>query len=99
MTSATTPTTSSAGSGVGAAFMIEGRLVEDGGAVRLTIRGGIVASIARIDEAADDVWVGPGWIDRQINGFVRHDPNGPNATPDVVAAMVRAMWRTGVAAT
>jgi N-acetylglucosamine-6-phosphate deacetylase len=98
MTSATTPTTSSASSGVGAELVIEGRLVEGGGAARLTIRDGIVASLVRIDEPADDLWVGPGWIDLQINGFDGHDPNGPDATPDVVAAMVRAMWRTGVAA-
>ncbi len=79
-------------------LIVEGRLVEGGAAVRITVRDGIVAAMDRIDAAADDRWIGPGWIDLQINGFDGHDPNGADASPDVVEAMVRAMWRTGVAA-
>ena len=37
-------------------------------------------------------------MDLQINGFDGHDPNAADTSAEVVSAMVRSMWRTGVAA-
>ncbi|HEU4571445.1 MAG TPA: amidohydrolase family protein [Candidatus Limnocylindrales bacterium] len=78
---------------------LEGRLVEDGCAVRLVVRDGRVAAIERLQgEAATDAWIAPGWMDIQVNGFEGHDVNAADVTPDEVAAMVRALWRYGVTA-
>lgn len=78
--------------------VLDGRLVEDGQPVRITIRDGIVAGIARTPTGSDSTWIGPGWMDLQINGFGGHDPNAADTSPEVVASMVRAMWPTGIAA-
>src|SRR4051794_32102953 len=98
MTSDAAALTGSGASARTAELVVEGRLIEDGGPSRVTIRDGVVTAIERVEEAADDRWIGPGWIDLQINGFDGHDPNAAGATADVVEAMVRSMWRTGVAA-
>jgi N-acetylglucosamine-6-phosphate deacetylase len=79
-------------------IVIDGRSIEDGGAIRITVRDGVIADVARLEVVADLPWIGPGWIDLQINGFDGHDPNAADVSVDVVAAMVRSMWRTGVAA-
>lgn len=84
-----------AGDGVS---VVEGRLVEDGRPVRITIRAGIVTDIARPPTGSDPTWIGPGWMDLQINGFGGHDPNAVDTGPEVVASMVRSMWPTGIVA-
>ena len=78
--------------------VLDGRFVEDGQPVRITIRDGVIAELARTSAGADPTWIGPGWLDLQINGFGGHDPNSADTSPEVVASMVRAMWSTGVAA-
>lgn len=78
--------------------VLDGRFVEDGQPVRITIRDGVIAELARTSAGADPTWIGPGWLDLQINGFGGHDPNAADTSPEVVASMVRAMWSTGVAA-
>lgn len=78
--------------------VLDGRFVEDGQPVRITIRDGVIAELARRSAGADPTWIGPGWLDLQINGFGGHDPNSADTSPEVVASMVRAMWSTGVAA-
>jgi len=79
-------------------LMLEGRLIEDGAPVRVAVRDGRIADIVRLGESLSDVWISPGWIDLQINGWEGHDPNTADVDGDVVSAMVRAIWRSGVAA-
>ena len=79
-------------------LIIEGRLIEDGRPARVTIRDGIVAEIARTAAGSEATWIGPGWMDLQVNGFSGHDPNAADASVEVVSAMVRAMWPSGIAA-
>lgn len=79
-------------------LIIEGRLIEDGRPARVTIRDGIVAEIARTAAGSEATWIGPGWLDLQVNGFSGHDPNAADASVEVVSAMVRAMWPSGIAA-
>ena len=94
---ATTGRSSDATAGDGVS-VVEGRLVEDGRPVRITIRAGIVTDIARPPTGSDPTWIGPGWMDLQINGFGGHDPNAVDTGPEVVASMVRSMWPTGIVA-
>lgn len=73
-----------------------GRSVEDGGTVRVEVDGGRIAAIERVDDDPGDVWISPGWIDIQINGYDGHDANAADADAGVSAAMVRSLWQAGV---
>ena len=78
---------------------LEGRLIEDGGAVRIVVRQGLVAAVERLSrEPASDAWIAPGWLDIQVNGFGGHDPNAADAGPEAVDGMVRALWAWGTTA-
>ena len=76
-----------------------GRDIEDGSPVRVVIADGRVAAIERPAEAPGDVWVSPGWLDIQVNGFGGHDPNDVAAGAAATAGTVRALWPYGVSGT
>jgi N-acetylglucosamine-6-phosphate deacetylase len=48
------------------------------------------------DEVADDVYIAPGFIDIQINGFAGVDYNAPDAPHEEVARSLQVMFSTGV---
>ena len=51
------------------------------------------------EEAAEpDLYLSPGWLDVQVNGFGGHDMNSPAVTPADVSAITRRLWREGVTA-
>jgi N-acetylglucosamine-6-phosphate deacetylase len=83
-------------------LVLEGRSVEDGRAVRVTVDGGVIAALEPVGADAADAtvapadWLSPGWLDVQVNGFAGHDPNAANADPSNTIDMVRALWRRGV---
>lgn len=78
---------------------VEARLVEDGRPVRIVIDDGAVIAIERgSSPPANNLWVSPGWMDIQVNGFGGHDPNRDGAGPGDVVEMVRGLWRSGVTA-
>lgn len=76
-----------------------GREVGSGQPVRVQVADGRVGSIERGVETASDVWVSPGWLDIQVNGFGGHDPNDFGAGAAATAGTVRALWRHGVTGT
>ena len=75
---------------------IDGRSVEDGVPLRVTVDEGVVARIERLDGRQGDHWIAPGWLDIQVNGFDGHDPNAADATASETIEMVRALWEHGV---
>jgi N-acetylglucosamine-6-phosphate deacetylase len=77
-------------------LVLEGRSVEDGQPVRVAIHDGRIAVIDRIERPTEASWIGPGWLDIQVNGFDGHDPNAADADAGVTAAVVRSLWRFGV---
>ncbi|HUQ77511.1 MAG TPA: N-acetylglucosamine-6-phosphate deacetylase [Patescibacteria group bacterium] len=80
-------------------LVVEGVSIADGEPTRITIRDGRIARLELIERGDDGPplpWVGPGWLDIQVNGFEGHDPNAADAQPDATAAMIRALWRFGV---
>jgi len=80
-------------------LILEGRLVEDSGVVRIVLREGVVAEVERLDrDPTTDTWIAPGWIDIQVNGFQGHDPNADDAEARDVVEMVRALWHWGTTA-
>lgn len=54
---------------------------------------GVDALVTRIDSS---VYVAPGWIDLQVNGFAGVDYNSPSATHDEIAHSIRFILQTGV---
>lgn len=79
-------------------MMVHGRDIS-GQSVGVTIAGGAIQRVLPIgpDEfGPDDLRIIPGLVDIQVNGFGGHDLNAPGASPDDVAAVVRALWRHGV---
>jgi len=80
-------------------LVLEGRLIEDDGAVRIAVRDGVVAELERLErDPTSDAWIAPGWIDLQVNGFAGHDPNAAGVQAGDVVAMVRSLWQCGTTA-
>jgi N-acetylglucosamine-6-phosphate deacetylase len=82
--------------GSGPDLVLDGRSIEDGGAIRLTVRDGRIAAIERMAGTAEGPWIAPGWLDIQVNGFDGHDPNATDADAATTAALVASLWRYGV---
>ena len=73
-----------------------GRSTEDGGTVRVTVDGGLVTAIERVNDDPGGTWISPGWIDIQINGYAGYDPNATEADGSTTAGMVRSLWPEGI---
>lgn len=76
-----------------------GRDVSTGQPVRVVVAEGRVAALERPVDDPGDLWVAPGWLDIQVNGFAGHDPNDPEAGAAATAGTVRALWPHGVTGT
>jgi N-acetylglucosamine-6-phosphate deacetylase len=49
-----------------------------------------------LSEEGESVYIAPGWIDLQVNGFAGVDYNDGSTTHESIAASVRGLFRTGV---
>lgn len=76
---------------------IVGRSPSTGRTLRLSLQNGLVADIAETDDATD-VWLIPGLIDLQVNGWKGHDFNGDTVTVDDVVSVVNGLRRQAVTA-
>src|SRR3984893_7841311 len=47
-------------------------------------------------DVPDDIYIAPGFVDIQVNGFAGVDYNAPNAPPESIAHSIRCMYATGV---
>jgi N-acetylglucosamine-6-phosphate deacetylase len=82
--------------GTDSPLVLEGRSVETGRRLRVTVEGGEIARLEPLEDGPSDDWVSPGWLDLQVNGFAGHDPNAVGATPEDTIDMVRSLWRHGI---
>jgi N-acetylglucosamine-6-phosphate deacetylase len=66
--------------------------------VTVVIANGRIESVRPADAATvpPDLWVFPGFIDIQVNGFGGHDLNAAHPTVEAVAGVTRALSRHGV---
>jgi N-acetylglucosamine-6-phosphate deacetylase len=92
-------TTTSAGgdrASLSSGLSLLGRSAEDEQVVRVAVERGVVTAIERVIDDPRGIWISPGWMDIQINGYAGHDPNAAGADASTTAAMVRALWPEGV---
>jgi N-acetylglucosamine-6-phosphate deacetylase len=74
---------------------ISGRNPHTGRNVEVVIRDGIIAAISDAP-SADPVWLSPGLIDLQVNGYKGFDLNADDLTADTVIELSRNVLATGV---
>ncbi|MBS7697672.1 MULTISPECIES: amidohydrolase family protein [unclassified Chelatococcus] len=74
---------------------ITGKDPATGRALAIDVADGLIASIAAGPEH-ESVWLAPGLVDLQVNGFNGHDINGSALTVATVEALTDAMLRVGV---
>ena len=77
---------------------IEGVLYSDEGLVSLTSKNGKISGINRLAKGADvsKMYLAPGLIDVQINGFMGIDFSGPDLTVEGIRKATKALWKAGV---
>lgn len=65
---------------------------------KIVLENGKIKKINQLveDKLTSDLYVAPGLIDIQINGFVGIDFSGPDLTVDGVKETTRALWKAGV---
>jgi len=68
-----------------------------GDPVAVTASGSLIESVRPAsDAAAGDLWILPGFVDLQVNGYAGHDFNARRPSGDAAAAVTRALWPRGV---
>jgi N-acetylglucosamine-6-phosphate deacetylase len=74
---------------------ITGRNPSSGEALEITVADGHIQDISP-GCAEDGVWLSPGFIDLQVNGYMGSDINSRVVNPEVVISLTRKMLATGV---
>jgi N-acetylglucosamine-6-phosphate deacetylase len=80
-------------------LIIEGIHYATGKPVRIEVSEGIIREISEISELEEknnDLFIAPGLIDNQINGYANVDFSGNNLVPGDVTHAAEAIWREGV---
>ena len=75
--------------------VIEGRDPATNQCMRLHIEDGIIATVTFTGDDSD-LWLAPGLVDLQVNGYAGLDFNGPACTVESVLGIVDALLATGV---
>jgi N-acetylglucosamine-6-phosphate deacetylase len=73
-----------------------GRNVFTGLPVEVRFNGRITSVSIPADPPPANQWIGPGWIDIQVNGFAGVDYNTPGISPAQIALSLDAMFSAGV---
>jgi N-acetylglucosamine-6-phosphate deacetylase len=64
--------------------------------IRLIEENGRILSVEKAPDAETDLWIAPGLIDIQVNGFAGVDYNSPHTPLEDIARSIREMRATGV---
>lgn len=78
-----------------AAQSIQGRDPISGAFVEVLIEGGEIRSITPA-ASGEDLWISPGFIDLQTNGYAGYDLNAESITPDLVINLMHRLLAVGV---
>ncbi|HEY1808561.1 MAG TPA: amidohydrolase family protein [Acidobacteriaceae bacterium] len=74
---------------------IHGRNPISGEFIEVVTEDGVILSIASA-ASGDDLWLSPGFIDLQVNGYADCDLNAESITPDLVTALMSRLFADGV---
>lgn len=74
---------------------IAGRDPATGEGIAVTIADGRITAVAPAGDA-DDLWLSPGLVDLQVNGYAGLDLNGPMLEPATVIALGERLARNGI---
>jgi N-acetylglucosamine-6-phosphate deacetylase len=74
---------------------LRGRDAASGRQIIVTIEEGVILQIESTDEPSD-LWISPGFVDLQVNGYLGLDLNGPGLNAETVSNLARALLATGV---
>lgn len=80
-------------------FSIEGIHYLTGKPVRIEICDGLIGNVNEIkasDERSNNLFIAPGLIDNQINGYVNVDFSGNNLSSHDLITAAKAIWKDGV---
>ena len=64
--------------------------------LEVTLDGNRFESAPSAEAPTEGLFISPGWVDIQVNGFAGYDLNAEDAKPEDVQAIVRRLWREGV---
>lgn len=76
---------------------VTGRLVDTGEKTRVRVDDGRIVDLSAADTETD-LWLAPGLVDIQVNGYAGHDVNAEDVDAGVIRELVDAQWRQGVTA-
>lgn len=68
---------------------------QTGQSIEVTVERGVIARIDATDSDTD-LYLSPGFVDLQVNGYSGFDLNAQNTSPDTVLGLVDAMLANGV---
>lgn len=74
---------------------IHGRDPLTGAWMEIVTENGVIRSIAP-GRADEDLWLSPGFIDLQVNGYADCDLNAESITPDIVTALMYKLFAVGI---
>ncbi len=78
-----------------AAKTIQGRDPISGAFVEMLIEGGVIRSMTPV-RPGEELWISPGLIDLQVNGYAGCDLNSDSLTPDLVTKLMHHLFSAGV---
>lgn len=64
--------------------------------IRVHEENGRIRSVEKAPDAKPELWIAPGLIDIQVNGFAGVDYNSPGTPLEEIARSIREMRATGV---
>ena len=79
-------------------LVFEGQFYQDSKPVRIKIADGKIAEIQHLEDlpGASDIYIAPGLIDIQINGYMGVDFSSPELTLSEIRKATRELWKEGV---
>ncbi|WP_273568987.1 N-acetylglucosamine-6-phosphate deacetylase [Maribacter halichondriae] len=77
---------------------VQGMLYSDEGFISITIENGKISKLEKPNkpQTTPEVYIAPGLIDVQINGYMGVDFSGPDLTVEGVKKATKALWKAGV---